>query len=256
MNTAKEQSKKDGKTYLRDRFIDIEKAFVEDLKRVQKEITHSGTLGDAWEDAWIELLQRYLPTRYRVAKAFAVDHLGHTTDQLDCLIYDAFFTPALFGKEKHLYVPAEAVYATFEVKPSITSENLKYAAKKVASLRALQRTSAPLKNHLGTNPPKPILPIIGGLLGLNASWTDGLGKSFLENFTALAGDEKLDLILTAESGICDHLTEGFSPEVIIGDGSLIRGLLRLLRALREKATVTAVEWEKYEAVFSTDTDAK
>lgn len=249
MNTAKEQSKKDGKTYLKNRFISIEKAFIEELKRVQEEITHSGTLGDAWEDAWIGLLQKYLPTRYKVAKAFAVDHLGQTTDQLDCLIYDAHFTPILYGKDKHQYVPAEAVYATFEVKPSVTKENLEYAADKVASLRVLKRTSASLTSHLGTNPSKPLLPIIGGLLGLNASWEDGLGASFLKNFSEQNGERKLDLILTAESGTCDHLEQNHEPEIIIGEGALIRGLLRLLTALRAKATVPAVEWDKYESVF-------
>jgi len=250
MNTAKEQSQLNGKEYLRGRFIDIEKIFVDDLKRVQKEITHSGTLGDAWEDAWIDLLKRYLPMRYKVAKAFAVDYLGHTTEQLDCLIYDAHFTPILYGKDNHQYIPAEAVYATFEVKPSITKENLEYAAGKVASLRALKRTSAPLTSHLGTNAPKPLFPIVGGLLSLNASWADGLGQSFLENFNALSDDKKLDLVLTAESGICDDLIPGRDLEIINGEGALIRGLLRLLTALRAKATVPAVEWEKYEEVFS------
>jgi len=249
MNTAKEQSEKDGKGYLRDTFIEIEKAFIEELKRAQKQVTHSGTLGEAWEDAWIELLKKYLPIRYKVAKAFVVDHLGKTTEQLDCLIYDAHFTPALYGKDKHQYIPAEAVYATFEVKASVTKEDIEYAGKKVASLRALQRTSAPLTSHLGTNPPKPILPIIGGLLTLNASWTDGLGQTFLKNFTDLSGNEKLDIILTAESGICDHLHQDRDPEVITGEGSLIRGLLRLLKALRDKATVPAVDWDKYEEVF-------
>lgn len=252
MNTAKKQSETNGKEYLRGRFVDIEKAFIEDLKQAQKEVTHSGTLGDVWEDAWIDLLRKYLPTRYKVSKAFAVDHLGHTTDQLDCLIYDAHFTPALFGKDKHQYVPAEAVYATFEAKPSITKEGLEYAADKVASLRALQRTSASLSSHLGTSEPKPILPIIGGLLGLNASWADGLGETFLKNFNTLSGDKKLDIILTAESGVCDHLISDNDPEVISGDGALIRGLLRLLTALRNKATVPAVEWEKYELVFNKD----
>ena len=252
MNIAKEQSEKDGKAYLKSRFVDIEKAFIEELKRAQQEITHSGTLGDAWEDAWIELLRKYLPTRYKVAKAFAVDHLGHTTEQLDCLIYDAHFTPVLFGKDKHQYVPAEAVYATFKAKSSVTKDDLEYAAKKVASLRKLQRTSASLTSHLGTNAPKPILPIIGGLLALNASWEDGLGETFLKNFSTLDGDKKLDIVLTAESGICDCLQNNHCPEIITGEGSLIRGLLRLLTALRDKATVPAVEWEKYEAVFNQD----
>ena len=252
MNTAKEQSKTNGKEYLKSRFVDIEKVFIEDLKRVQRGVTHSGALGDAWEDAWIDLLRKYLPTRYKVSKAFAVDHLGHTTDQLDCLIYDAHFTPVLFGKDKHQYVPAEAVYATFEAKPSITKEDLEYAADKVASLRVLHRTSASLVSHMGTSAPKPLLPIIGGLLALNASWKDGLGKTFLKNFNTLSGDKKLDIILTAESGVCDHLISDNDPEVISGDGALIRGLLRLLTALRNKATVPAVDWEKYEAVFNID----
>src|SRR3989338_5154177 len=133
VNVAKKQSRLDGKTFLKERFIDVEVAFIEDLKRQQKAITHDGTLGDSTEDAWIKLLRQYLPARYRVAKAFAVDHLGNTTDQLDCLIYDAHFTPALFGKDRHLYVPAEAVYATFEVKQTVSAIHLKAAADKVAS---------------------------------------------------------------------------------------------------------------------------
>ena len=167
-------------------------------------------MGDATEDAWIELLERYLPKRYRAAKAFAVDHLGHTTDQLDCLIYDAHFTPALFGKDKHLYVPAEAVYATFEIKQTISADDLEYAASKVASLRVLARTSAALESVHGTTPPKLLFPIMGGLLGMNASWVDGLGEAFLARFNSLTGEKQLDLVLTAESGFCDRLEFGRS----------------------------------------------
>jgi hypothetical protein len=249
MNKAKSKSISDGKGFLRERFIDVERAFIEELKRQQRSITHPGTLGDATEDAWIDLLQRYLPTRYRVAKAFAVDHLGNTTDQLDCLIYDAHFTPALFGKDHNLYVPAEAVYATFEIKPSITADHLKYAAKKAASLRALQRTSAPLTSHLGTNAPKPLLPIMAGLLGMNTSWKKGFGPAFSSSVKKLKGDKQLDFILTAENGFYDNFDAAKPPTVVTGSGSLIRGLFRLLSALRSKATVAAVEWDKYESVF-------
>ncbi len=248
-NKAKKQSKTNGKAFLKERFVDVETAFVEELKRRQKAVTHSGTLGDATEDAWIDLLERYLPKRYRVAKAFAVDHLGHTTDQLDCLIFDAHFTPALFGKDNHLYVPAEAVYATFEIKPNVDAGQLKAAGDKVASLRALKRTSAPLESAFGKNAAREPLPIIGGLLGMNASGKAGLGKPFLAQFNALAGDKQLDLVLTAESGFCDRLESANAPVIVNGPGALVRGLFRLLQALRAKASVTAVEWEKYEAVF-------
>jgi hypothetical protein len=249
MNKAKAKSTKDGKLFLRERFIDVEQAFVVELKRRQKAITHSGTLGDATEDAWIELLRQYLPTRYQVAKAFAVDHLGNTTDQLDCLIYDSHFTPVLFGKDKHLYVPAEAVYAAFEIKQSVTVGDLKYAGKKILSLRALKRTSVPLPSPMGTNAAKAVLPIIGGMLGMKAKWKDGLGKPFLKAQSKLTGMEKIDFVLTAENGFFDHFDSGNAPVIVAGAGSLIRGLFCLLNALRNKATVAAIDWEKYDSVF-------
>jgi hypothetical protein len=40
------------------------------------------------------------------------------------------------------------------------------------------------------------------------------------------------------------------PRVVRGEGSLIRGLFRLLHALRQKATVTAIDWHQHEAVLS------
>jgi hypothetical protein len=249
VNKAKAQSVKDGPSYLRERLIDVETAFIDDLRRNRKRITHDGALGDATEDAWIKLLEDYLPNRYHVAKAFAVDHLGNTTEQLDCLVYDAHFTPALFGKDKHLYVPAEAVYATFEIKQTIDASHLKYAAEKVVSLRSLMRTSAPLESAHGVSEPKPLLPILGGVLGMNAQWKDGLGKAFLKQFNTFTETRQLNLVLTAECGFCDRLKLECAPVVISGPGSLIRGLFRLLKALRSLATVPAVEWEKYEAVL-------
>lgn len=248
-NKAKKQSVQDGPAFLRDRLIDVEQAFVQDLHRQSSGITHDGALGDATEDAWLALLRKYLPDRYRVAKAFAIDHLGNTTEQLDCLIYDAHFTPALFGRDNHLYVPAEAVYATFEVKPIIDAGDLDYAAEKARSIRSLQRTSVGLKSSQGENPPKPLFPIMGGLLGMSASWADGLGQAFLRRFNSLTGYKKLDLVLTAESGFCDHLNPDRDPLVGSGEGSLIRGLFRMLDALRAKATVSAIDWEKYESAL-------
>lgn len=249
MNTAKKKSQYNGKSFLKGRFIDVENNFVQDLKTHQRTITHDPTLGDATEKEWIKLLEEYLPKRYRVAKAFAVDSKGETTDQLDCLIYDAHFTPTLFGKDNHQYVPAEAVYAMFEIKQTIDSADLDYTAKKILSLRKLYRTSAPLTGCGGESGPKPILPIIGGLLGINASWKEGLGKTFLKKFNGLSGDKKLDFVLTAESGFCDHFNTKNNPIIVNGEGSLVRGLFRLLKALRNKATVPAIDWDEYESVF-------
>jgi hypothetical protein len=248
-NRAKSLSLKSGQEFLRGALIDVEEQFCQDLRTRARSITHDGTLGDAVEDAWIALLGDYLPARYRVAKAFAIDHEGRTTDQLDCLIYDAHFTPALFGKDRHLYVPAEAVYATFEIKPTVNATYLKAAAKKGASLRALARTSAPIPWANGVNPARKPFPILTGLLALEASWKDGLGSAFEQQLQRWTGTNEIDMVLTGTAGFCDRFTGEKRPTIASGPGSLIRGLFRLLMALRHKASVVAVDWNAYEAVL-------
>lgn len=247
-NRAKQQSVADGKAFLRDRLIDVERGFRDNLIRTQKSVTHDPTMGDAVEDSWIKLLRKYLPNRYCVAKAFAIDYEGKTTDQLDCLVYDAHFTPALFGKDRHLYVPAEAVYATFEVKQRVNAQHLKAAAYKAESVRRLRRTSAPIPWANGVNPPKQPFPILAGLLAMDTEWKDGLGRSFDKQLSRWVGDQQLDLVLTACSGFCDRFNAG-QVTIADGEGSLIRGLFRLLQALRDRATVTAIEWDRYESVL-------
>jgi hypothetical protein len=236
-------------TFLRNALLSVENKFRSDLAHKREINTHSPSFGDATEDAWLELMKEYLPARYQVNKAFAVDHRGNVTEQLDCLIYDAHFTPKLFGEDKRLYVPVEAVYGTFEIKQEVDASHMAYAANKIASLRKLLRTSAPLQGPKGPNEPKVPQPIIGGLLAMKASWTDGLGSAFLNNFEKYKTERRLDFVLTAESGFCDALNLTLSPSVVSGSGALMRGLFRLIKALRDKNTVPAVEWERYEDVL-------
>ena len=43
------------------------------LETVRKSFSHPGTKGDGSEQVWIDLLNEYLPQRYRAAKAHVVD---------------------------------------------------------------------------------------------------------------------------------------------------------------------------------------
>lgn len=249
MAKTKAVSAKDDKTFLKGALLSVEENFCAGLKHQGKTNTHNTSHGDGTEDAWLKLLSDYLPARYKVAKAFAVDHKGNVTKQLDCLIYDAHFTPKLFGEDKNLYVPAEAVYATFEIKQSVTAAHLKAAAEKVESLRKLKRTSVPLMGPSGPNQAKTPQHIIGGLLAMDASWKEGLGAAFLDNLKKHKGEHHLDLVLTAKNGFCDTLQSAATPEIVVGSGALMRGLFRLIKALRDKNTVTPVDWELYEEVL-------
>ncbi|MCO5259729.1 MAG: hypothetical protein M9916_06260 [Crocinitomicaceae bacterium] len=132
-------------------------------------ITHPGSKGDALENAWIEWLSKYLPNRYSVDKAIVIDHEGNTSHQMDIVIYDNWFTPFIFSQNGFHYIPAEGVYAVFEVKPDLKGNvdgksYIEYAALKIESVRTLKRTSTKMINSGADVPARPLTKILGGIL--------------------------------------------------------------------------------------------
>ncbi|MGL3214046.1 DUF6602 domain-containing protein [Bradyrhizobium sp. BR 1433] len=125
------------------------------LERSRAAIGHPVAKGDATEGIWIELLKNYLPERYRVHRAFVIDSTDTTSQQIDIVIYDRQYTPLIFKQDGTLVIPAESVYAVFEAKQSIDADQLDYAAGKIASVRALCRTSLPIPSAGGMQPAKP-----------------------------------------------------------------------------------------------------
>lgn len=139
-------------------------------------VQHPGSKGDGLENTWIEWLRNYLPSRYSVDKAFVVDCEGQLSDQIDVVIYDCWFTPFVFKRNGIKYIPAEGVYAVFEVKPDIKGSvgkmsYIKYASQKIESVRALRRTSTGMINSGCPKPARPLTKIIGGILCCTNSYT-------------------------------------------------------------------------------------
>ena len=130
--------------------IDLTKIF----HRVQQEMLaqlavgrlfeHASAAGSATEHHWLELFDRYLPKRYRATPAFVIDSLGRRSRQVDIAIFDNLYSPLLFPHASGFHIPAESVYAVFEVKPTFSRQWLQDAADKAASVRDLRRTSVPV----------------------------------------------------------------------------------------------------------------
>src|SRR5437879_2005593 len=70
---------------------------------------HPGTKGDASERVWVELLQKYLPERYKAEKAHVVDSNGTFSDQIDVVVFDRQYSPFIFQYEGQIIIPAESV---------------------------------------------------------------------------------------------------------------------------------------------------
>ena len=82
---------------------------------------HASSAGAATEHHWLKMFHRYLPKAYRAAPAFIIDSLGRRSRQIDIAIFDQLYSPLLFPHASGVHVPAESVYAVFEIKPTFSA---------------------------------------------------------------------------------------------------------------------------------------
>ena len=212
-------------------------------------LPHTTEVGDNAELRWLEMLGGFLPRRYMLAKAFVVDVNGQVSEQCDVVIYDAQYSPLIFQRDETVYVPAESVYAVFEVKQSFTKENVEYAGHKVASVRGLERTTAPIPHAGGLYEPKEHLPIIGGILTLTSDWADPFGQSFYDAVTGLDTDDRLDLGCAAAKGAFDMNQDGTIQDVWPSeDRALVWFVTRLFARLQQVGTVPAIDIVRWAGV--------
>lgn len=249
MNKAKSASEIDGKRFLREAFAAEQAVLAVHLELSTKSITHNGVMGDVNEQHFVQVLRKYLPRRYEVDQGIVIDSNGSTSDQIDVIIFDHQYTPTLLDQQAHRFIPAEAVYCVLEVKPTISKEYLDYAADKANSVRVLERTSVPIPHAGGEYPPKPLFPIIAGIVATRVDWVEGLAsESFSTNLATLSGARALDCGLA----LSDRAFDTFGGILAVTDayGSLAAFLFRLLQRLQSLGTVPAVDWNKYASVLS------
>lgn len=180
---------------LKEMFAGLQTEMNAALKINRLAIPHQGSKGDATEDKWIEFLRTYLPKRYDVDKAMVIDHEGNVSQQIDIVLYDVFYTPFIFNHDGFKYIPAEGVYAVFEVKQDIKN-NIEYAGKKIESVRKLKRTSIPMICTGCIYPARPLSPILGGILSSTSSYEQT--NTIKENLKKLTGMQSLDLCCCAD----------------------------------------------------------
>lgn len=230
--------------FLKEAFASEQYCLTTNLKS-SKRITHSGDRGEVNEQFFIDFLRKYLPNRYTVDKAIVLDSNGSVSDSIDIVVFDRQYTPTLLDNDKHRYVPAEAVYAIFECKPTINKEYLEYTGDKIESVRKLHRTSIDICHAGGVYQSKPLFNIIGGILAINIEWVDGFGKSFLKNHQKLKNNYAVDCGFATTGGCFDVFAESGTYKFGPKENSLVFFSFRLLSKLQTLATVPAVDWMAY-----------
>lgn len=215
------------------------------LETVRKSFAHPGTKGDASETVWLELLQTYLPRRYQAATAHVVDSEGVFSDQIDVVVFDRQYSPFIFQYQGETIIPAESVYAVFEAKQAINADHVAYAKKKVASVRRLTRTSLPIPYAEGTYPPKPLIPILGGILTFESDWSPAFGQPLNDALGTDSEDARLDFGCVAAHGYFALDPESGAYKTNVGNKPATGFLFRLISQLQFSGTVPMIDVQAY-----------
>ena len=204
---------------------------------------HPSAAGTASEQCWLQMFARHLPQRYRAAPAFVIDSLGRRSRQIDLAIFDNLYSPLLFPHDSGLHVPAESVYAVFEIKPFFSGHHIRYAAEKAASVRALQRTSVSV--IAAGSKRSPIRPhrILAGLLATTAPWPAAKFEASLRaELMDIQPSDRLDLGCALDRGAFEYNRSiAISPP----HQSLLFFFLCLVDRLRACGTAPAANFRTY-----------
>ena len=227
------------------------------------QLTDHGTIvGTGTEHGWYGFLTGFLPRRYGVATGKVVDSRGHQSEQIDLIVYDAFYSPLLFVVGDATFVPAESVYAVFEVKQTLSKEHLDAAARKAESVRRLHRTSAPIPNQFGKQDLRKNLddlPTLAGILTSGSEWKTPYANVLRGHLKAQSLDRSIDLGCALGAGSFDTERDPVSAgrglrdlSVSVPDRSLSYFTMRLLHKLQQLGTVGAIDYEAYAEPLTDD----
>ena len=110
-----------------------------EFQRTREAVSHPGLKGEAFEEIFRTFLGKHFPQFLAVAPGILIDTNGHSSRQLDAIVFDAQHTPVLFSAGASRVIPVECAYAVIEVKAKLDSNEIDHAFTNMKSVRALTK---------------------------------------------------------------------------------------------------------------------
>lgn len=234
---------------LHDTLLRKQNVMVASLEGLKETIKHKGGRGDVAEAEWIAVFENFLPKRYRVAgKVEVIDYTGRTSQQQDLVVYDQHFCPLFFDEGGVTKVPAESVYAVFEIKPDLSKERIKYAMDKAMSVRVLERTNVEITDRGERKPAREPFEIVAGLLALESDWNPPFGEPFKKALSYEDVSQRLQLGCALTHGAFEVLYDDEAETQTIeaaSEGGLMFLLMRLFARLQVIGSPMAIDLRAY-----------
>ena len=176
----------------------IAKKMVSEYHDITDMIEHMGTRGASREETLKKYLSELIPQKYQIGTGIITDIEGTQSKQQDLFIYDAFNSPVFLKRETSVIIPVESVYATIEVKSSLSKETLKQSIENIRSVKQLKQTQ--LKNSVWI--PNYHNFIFGSVFAYTADVSiDTLHKNVIEICNDIPSEEWPSLICVFDKGL-------------------------------------------------------
>lgn len=104
---------------------------------INAQFQHQGLKGEGNEEALRKVLEHFLAKKYAVGTGVVIDQHGTQSKQCDIVIYDNTLYPSILALGNVHMFPVDIVYATIEVKSTLTAGLARDALANIASVRAL-----------------------------------------------------------------------------------------------------------------------
>lgn len=103
---------------------------------------HNGEKGEFREQKISKFLRPFLPECYSLGSGQVFSADGASSNQIDVVLYDQFFSNILFKDANSSLFPCESVYGTIEVKSDLDSRELTASIDNISSVKRLQRANS------------------------------------------------------------------------------------------------------------------
>lgn len=155
--------------------------------------THNLTAGENREGIVADFLREYLPKAFSIDTGLILSKSGEFSHQADIVVVDHTYNAPLFpSSTKHLWL-IEAVYALFEVKTSLSPNDIKDAVAKCRKFKTLPRDFA-------TVPALPQIPdSLFVLWAFDAPSPETAKKNILDSLEGIPRSEQPDFIVVPDS---------------------------------------------------------
>ncbi|GHU49562.1 hypothetical protein FACS189459_1430 [Bacilli bacterium] len=171
-----------------------------------------------------------MPSRYEVCTGIIIDSNGNTSEQIDVIIYDKFYSPIVFSDKNTKYVLVESVFAAFEVKQTLSTQHINYAIKKYNTISKLSPTNKEILMADGRKIKKTILsPVISGIL---------VKKNELKKIP----ENTLNFICCLNNILKVDFKEN---KLTVKENVLLNLLMSLVQSLQMVGNPPAIEFNKY-----------